>query len=267
MCRVLPQFSLLSSSALQSVNIPDALCYEDEDCPAGQAVVAGNGKERDPPPVHLLVEAGSFRDGPGYNPGELWLQTATIISFSLRQFLVYSSLMAGQKAPRAAESSNNRGAFPAKRAFHSREEGLGWQWKASDFHLPCRQGEGAAALSDLFCAVCAAGVKTGRCLKDRDNIRGSCEVLAWCPVEKRSKPKYVAVLCCFQAWVAWLVCHSGWCLSSHCLFACLNIGCFRAGGSPAWPPTGLAPCSPAWLTGIPRAVSSCSVPPRLHAPH
>ncbi|XP_048823193.1 P2X purinoceptor 5 isoform X2 [Lagopus muta] len=59
----------------ESVNIPDALCYEDEDCPAGQAVVAGNG------------------------------------------------------------------------------------------------------------------VKTGRCLKDRDNIRGSCEVLAWCPVEKRSKPK------------------------------------------------------------------------------
>ncbi|POI33019.1 hypothetical protein CIB84_003229 [Bambusicola thoracicus] len=68
-------FSLLSSSALQSVNIPDALCYKDEDCPKGQAVVAGNG------------------------------------------------------------------------------------------------------------------VKTGRCLKYRHSMRGSCEVLAWCPVEKRSKPK------------------------------------------------------------------------------
>ncbi|XP_021271201.1 P2X purinoceptor 5 isoform X4 [Numida meleagris] len=37
--------------------------------------------------------------------------------------------------------------------------------------------------------VAGNGVKTGRCLKDRDSIRGSCEVLAWCPVEKRSKPK------------------------------------------------------------------------------
>lgn len=61
-CRVLLQFSLLSSSALQSVNIPDALCHQDEDCPEGQAVVAGNGKERGPSPVLLLAEAGSFRD-------------------------------------------------------------------------------------------------------------------------------------------------------------------------------------------------------------
>uniref|UniRef100_A0A8B9FBJ4 P2X purinoceptor n=1 Tax=Amazona collaria TaxID=241587 RepID=A0A8B9FBJ4_9PSIT len=38
--------------------------------------------------------------------------------------------------------------------------------------------------------VAGNGVKTGRCLKDRDNIRGTCEILAWCPVEKRSKPKY-----------------------------------------------------------------------------
>lgn len=27
----------------ESVNIPDALCHQDEDCPEGQAVVAGNG--------------------------------------------------------------------------------------------------------------------------------------------------------------------------------------------------------------------------------
>ncbi|XP_026717598.1 P2X purinoceptor 5 [Athene cunicularia] len=46
-----------------------------------------------------------------------------------------------------------------------------------------------AALCDLFCDVCAAGVKTGRCLKDRDSFRRTCEILAWCPVEKRSKPK------------------------------------------------------------------------------
>ncbi|XP_013809334.2 P2X purinoceptor 5 isoform X1 [Apteryx mantelli] len=37
--------------------------------------------------------------------------------------------------------------------------------------------------------VAGNGVKTGRCLKDRDNIRGTCEILAWCPVEKRSKHK------------------------------------------------------------------------------
>ncbi|XP_068271454.1 P2X purinoceptor 5 isoform X2 [Nyctibius grandis] len=37
--------------------------------------------------------------------------------------------------------------------------------------------------------VAGNGVKTGRCLKDRDSIRGTCEILAWCPVEKRSKPK------------------------------------------------------------------------------
>ncbi|NXU23546.1 P2RX5 protein, partial [Thalassarche chlororhynchos] len=37
--------------------------------------------------------------------------------------------------------------------------------------------------------VAGNGIKTGRCLKDRDSIRGTCEILAWCPVEKRSKPK------------------------------------------------------------------------------
>ncbi|KAM6049214.1 P2X purinoceptor 5 isoform 3-T3 [Chlamydotis macqueenii] len=37
--------------------------------------------------------------------------------------------------------------------------------------------------------VAGNGVKTGRCLKDKDSIRGTCEILAWCPVEKRSKPK------------------------------------------------------------------------------
>ncbi|XP_071620999.1 P2X purinoceptor 5 isoform X6 [Heliangelus exortis] len=70
-----PEVSALSLSTLQSASIPDALCYQDQDCPAGEAVVAGNG------------------------------------------------------------------------------------------------------------------VRTGRCLKDRDSIRGTCEILAWCPVEKRSKPK------------------------------------------------------------------------------
>ncbi|NXO36145.1 P2RX5 protein, partial [Locustella ochotensis] len=37
--------------------------------------------------------------------------------------------------------------------------------------------------------VAGNGVKTGRCLKDRGSTRGTCEILAWCPVEKRSKPK------------------------------------------------------------------------------
>ncbi|XP_075024649.1 P2X purinoceptor 5 isoform X1 [Calonectris borealis] len=37
--------------------------------------------------------------------------------------------------------------------------------------------------------VAGNGVKTGHCLKERDSIRGTCEILAWCPVEKRSKPK------------------------------------------------------------------------------
>ncbi|NWI95553.1 P2RX5 protein, partial [Pitta sordida] len=37
--------------------------------------------------------------------------------------------------------------------------------------------------------VAGNGVKTGRCLKDRHSDRGTCEILAWCPVEKRSKPK------------------------------------------------------------------------------
>ncbi|XP_021271200.1 P2X purinoceptor 5 isoform X3 [Numida meleagris] len=59
---------------------------------------------------------------------------------------------------------------------------------------------GSASIPDARCSededcpagqavVAGNGVKTGRCLKDRDSIRGSCEVLAWCPVEKRSKPK------------------------------------------------------------------------------
>ncbi|XP_075575559.1 P2X purinoceptor 5 isoform X3 [Pelecanus crispus] len=36
--------------------------------------------------------------------------------------------------------------------------------------------------------VAGNGVKTGRCLKGTDSIRRTCEILAWCPVEKRSKP-------------------------------------------------------------------------------
>ncbi|NWI23690.1 P2RX5 protein, partial [Sula dactylatra] len=37
--------------------------------------------------------------------------------------------------------------------------------------------------------VAGNGVKTGRCLKVRGNTSGTCEILAWCPVEKRSKPR------------------------------------------------------------------------------
>ncbi|XP_075760745.1 P2X purinoceptor 5 isoform X3 [Pelodiscus sinensis] len=37
--------------------------------------------------------------------------------------------------------------------------------------------------------IAGNGVKTGRCLKARSNINGTCEILAWCPVEKKFKPK------------------------------------------------------------------------------
>ncbi|KAM6372816.1 P2X purinoceptor 5 isoform 1-T1 [Pluvialis apricaria] len=59
---------------------------------------------------------------------------------------------------------------------------------------------GSVSIPDALCykdgdcpageaVVAGNGVKTGRCLKDGDSIRGTCEILAWCPVEKRSKPK------------------------------------------------------------------------------
>ncbi|XP_074869744.1 P2X purinoceptor 5 isoform X4 [Carettochelys insculpta] len=37
--------------------------------------------------------------------------------------------------------------------------------------------------------IAGNGVKTGRCLKVGSNSSGTCEILAWCPVEKKSKPK------------------------------------------------------------------------------
>ncbi|KAM7139559.1 LOW QUALITY PROTEIN: P2X purinoceptor 5 [Macrochelys suwanniensis] len=37
--------------------------------------------------------------------------------------------------------------------------------------------------------IAGNGVKTGRCLKVRSNTNGTCEILAWCPVEKKSKPR------------------------------------------------------------------------------
>ncbi|XP_039576840.1 P2X purinoceptor 5 isoform X5 [Passer montanus] len=49
-----------------------------------------------------------------------------------------------------------------------------------DKDTDCQEGEAVVA---------GNGVKTGRCLKDRGSTRGTCEILAWCPVEKRSKPK------------------------------------------------------------------------------
>ncbi|XP_066490884.1 P2X purinoceptor 5 [Tiliqua scincoides] len=44
----------------------------------------------------------------------------------------------------------------------------------------CPAGEAVAA---------GNGVKTGRCLKVGSNMSGTCEILAWCPVEKKGKPK------------------------------------------------------------------------------
>ncbi|XP_061460756.1 P2X purinoceptor 5 isoform X2 [Rhineura floridana] len=37
--------------------------------------------------------------------------------------------------------------------------------------------------------VAGNGVKTGRCLKLGNSISGTCEILAWCPVEKKGRPK------------------------------------------------------------------------------
>ncbi|XP_077692654.1 P2X purinoceptor 5 isoform X1 [Eretmochelys imbricata] len=37
--------------------------------------------------------------------------------------------------------------------------------------------------------IAGNGVKTGRCLKVGSNTNGTCEILAWCPVEKKSKPE------------------------------------------------------------------------------
>ncbi|XP_044286148.1 P2X purinoceptor 5 isoform X2 [Varanus komodoensis] len=37
--------------------------------------------------------------------------------------------------------------------------------------------------------IAGNGVKTGRCLKAGANKSGTCEILAWCPVEKRGRPK------------------------------------------------------------------------------
>lgn len=39
-----------------------------------------------------------------------------------------------------------------------------------------------------------AGVRTGRCLRAENKQRGTCEIFAWCPVETRSRPEYVAVV-------------------------------------------------------------------------
>ncbi|XP_010157745.1 PREDICTED: P2X purinoceptor 5 isoform X2 [Eurypyga helias] len=69
-------------------------------------------------------------------------------------------------------------------------------WDVADYVIPPQ----SASIPDALChkdgdcpagqaVVAGNGVKTGHCLKDRDSVRGTCEILAWCPVEKRSKPK------------------------------------------------------------------------------
>nr|XP_010299671.1 PREDICTED: P2X purinoceptor 5 isoform X2 [Balearica regulorum gibbericeps] len=68
-------------------------------------------------------------------------------------------------------------------------------WDVADYVIPPQ----SASIPDALCdkdgdcpageaVVAGNGVKTGRCLKDGDSIKGTCEILAWCPVEKRSKP-------------------------------------------------------------------------------
>ncbi|KAG8002173.1 P2X purinoceptor 5, partial [Nibea albiflora] len=42
-------------------------------------------------------------------------------------------------------------------------------------------------LDVLFC--CLSGIKSGQCLKKDANTNGSCEIYAWCPIEKKYKPQ------------------------------------------------------------------------------
>lgn len=59
-----------------------------------------------------------------------------------------------------------------------------------------------------------------------------------------------------------LACVSFRVVSGLPLLVCLlDYWLFQSRREPAWPPAGLALCSPAWLTGYPRAVSSCQCPP------
>lgn len=130
--RVLSQVSLLSSSTSQSASIPDALCDKDRDCPAGEAVVAGNGKGRVSPPVLFAVEVGSFRGislltAPEI-PDDRERQGLSFLYYLLLRLLPCVRLCGGwAKAPRAAQRSNKRAVVPAERPLPSREEDFGWQ--------------------------------------------------------------------------------------------------------------------------------------------
>lgn len=105
--------------------------------------------------------------------------------------------MVGPEYPRLLREATREWLFQLRAPFTTGRRAHGGSKKHLIFMCPV--GKERRWLLCVTFSVCAAGVKTGHCLKDRDNIRGTCEILAWCPVEKRSKPKYVAILCCFQA--------------------------------------------------------------------
>lgn len=125
---VLSQVSLLSSSTLQSGSIPDALCYKDGDCLAGEAVVAGNGKGKVPPPGLCLVESCSFRGislvtTPDISDYGEWQGLSFLYCLLLRLLPCLRLCGGWARAPWAAQRSSKRGVAPAERPFHSREDG------------------------------------------------------------------------------------------------------------------------------------------------
>lgn len=70
--------------------------------------------------------------------------------------------------------------------------GEAWMTRA---RVGCGGGGGAGAWRLLALPLSPpAGVRTGRCLRAENMQRGTCEIFAWCPVETRSRPEYVAVV-------------------------------------------------------------------------
>ncbi|XP_043846953.1 P2X purinoceptor 5 isoform X2 [Dromiciops gliroides] len=69
-------------------------------------------------------------------------------------------------------------------------------WDVADYVIPSQNPNipGAVCFQDSDCPkgeaiITGNGVKTGNCLMGGSNNSGTCEVFAWCPVEKLAKPK------------------------------------------------------------------------------
>lgn len=98
-------------------------------------------------------------------------------------------------------------------------------------------------------------------MRDRDSTRGTCEILAWCPVEKRSKPKYVL----FPS-LSCLACVSLRAVPVSPLLGCLlECWLFSAGGGSARPLWQHWPSAP--LASFPGCSQLSGCPLNLHAAH